>query len=424
MPLAVADHLPLDEPGFDAFCDVAGQAAGLVNVGNAHLVSVVVRCLQERWWEVQQATSPEHWCRIILGVSVATSRQLVRVAREIADYPTVSVAFLQGRMTLDQVEIIVTSAHPMYDRMLDEAGRWPVDRMRRIIKNFPHPKPQPEPETSADDPDDEKATPEPAALPDQWRAGWGADGRYRGSFDFGPELGALTEKALGVARGALFTARTGVDAIDDDRVQEPSMFSGPDVVRRMLHAALDGLDPKVAAGARPGDRTQVVIHMDAENPAGARIHLGPLLTTSVRQQLTCDADLRAVLEVKGIPIETWRRTRVVNQVLRMLIEDRDQGCRVDGCGRRGFLHVHHLWHWEDGGPTIPENLCALCPEHHRMVHEGRLILVGDPTRPDGLTTLDRWRRPLPQPGPLPPSVLPAAAEPFPPTLWGGRLHLN
>jgi hypothetical protein len=423
VPLVVADAKPRDESGYDAFCEQAGQAAALANIGNASLVATVVRCIAERWWELQETSSPEHWCRVILGVSTRTASQLVRVAREIVDYPTVSVAFFAGRMTLDQVEVIVTTANPRYDSTLGDAGRWDVNRMRRIIANFEHPKPQPEPEV-VEPP--EPGDPAPAPLPrDVIRGGWGGDGRHRGSWDVGPELGALYEKAMDIARGALFTARTGVDAIDDDRTQEPSIVTAADAFGRLLHAALDGLDPKIAKGARPGDRTQVVIHMDADDPDGARIHLGPLLPRTVRQQLTCDADLRAVLkDVKGIPVETWRRQRVVNQVLRMLIEERDLGCVIDGCNRTGYLHIHHIWHWEDGGPTIPSNLCCLCPEHHRMVHEGRLVLVGDPTKPGGLRTLDRWRRPLPQPGPLPPSLVPAPPAPFPATLWGGRHRLN
>jgi hypothetical protein len=59
-----------------------------------------------------------------------------------------------------------------------------------------------------------------------------------------------------------------------------------------------------------------------------------------------------------------------------------------------------------------------------MVHDGRLFLIGDPTKPGNLLTLDRWRRPLPQPGPLPPSTIPVPPAPFPATLWGGRLRLN
>jgi len=423
VPLAIADTAPMDEQAYAALC---AEAGGLANLANARLVSIVARCIGERWWEAQQTTSPEHWCRVILGVSSPTAGKLVRVARELVDYPTVAGQFAEGRMTLDQVEVIVTTAHPMYDEDLAGAGRWPIHRMRRIIANFEHAKPGPEPSMPDDASSDGEPTgPEPVTLPpDVITGGWDGDGRYRGRFDLGPELGALWERSMKAARDTLFHDRTGVDAEDDDRTQEPSQFTTRDVFGRLLHAGLDGLDPNVARGARPGDRTQVVIHLTADDPDGAHIHLGPLLPTSVRKQLTCDADLRAVLDVRGIPIETWRRRRVVNSVLRMLIEDRDGSCVVDGCDRKGFLHVHHLWHWEDGGPTIPSNLCCLCPEHHRMVHAGLLFLVGDPESPGGLMTLDRWRQPWPRPGPLPPSEIPVLPAPYPTTLWGGQMRLN
>lgn len=430
MPLAITDTRPLDAdmPAYDALCAEAGAAAGATNAANAGLVTVVRQCIEGRWWEFQHHSSPAHWCRTILGVASPLAHKLVRVATELCDYPEVAAAFSEGRITLDQVEVVVTTAHPMYDRDLAEvAGRWDIHRMKRIIANFAHPKPQPEPPAPDDEDEPEKTKPAPADLPpDDIRGGFAADGRHRGSWDVDTELGALFDKAMARARSSLYRDKNGIDPEDDDdRTQESSIFTTGEVFRRMLHAALDGLDPNIARRARPGDRTQVVIHMNAEHPEGAHIHLGPLLTTSVRQQLTCDADLRLVLkDIKGIPIETWKRHRVVNSVLRLLIEDRDGGCRIPGCDRTAYLHIHHLWHWEDGGPTIPSNLLALCPEHHKQVHARLLILLGDPTTPDGITVLDRWRRPLPQPGPLPPSRVPASAKPFPATLWGGRLRLN
>jgi hypothetical protein len=80
--------------------------------------------------------------------------------------------------------------------------------------------------------------------------------------------------------------------------------------------------------------------------------------------------------------------------LRVLIEARDGGCRVPGCGHRRRLHVHHLRHWRDGGPTDPDNLVALCPRHHRLLHLGRLRISGDPADPDGLVFSDERGRVL------------------------------
>jgi hypothetical protein len=44
-------------------------------------------------------------------------------------------------------------------------------------------------------------------------------------------------------------------------------------------------------------------------------------------------------------------------------------CRFPGCTNRRFLDGHHLTHWIHGGATSLDNLCRLCPSHHRYVHE-------------------------------------------------------
>ncbi len=31
-------------------------------------------------------------------------------------------------------------------------------------------------------------------------------------------------------------------------------------------------------------------------------------------------------------------------------------------------HIHHSWHWADGGPTDLDNLVALCGHCHRYIH--------------------------------------------------------
>jgi hypothetical protein len=143
----------------------------------------------------------------------------------------------------------------------------------------------------------------------------------------------------------------------------------------------------------------------------------------VTEELLCDADLRMAIKRDGRVVALGRRRRTVDALLRLVVEERDDGCRVQGCGRRGFLHVHHLVHWTKGGPTSPDNLACLCPEHHRMVHAGLLKLVGDPTTPDGLLTLDDRGRPLPRPGPIPPSEpLPAAPSWYRGTYWGQRIN--
>jgi hypothetical protein len=55
-----------------------------------------------------------------------------------------------------------------------------------------------------------------------------------------------------------------------------------------------------------------------------------------------------------------------------------------------WLEVHHIIHWEDGGPTDVWNLVCLCPRHHRAHHRGELGITGDANTPGGLRFTDRY----------------------------------
>ena len=98
----------------------------------------------------------------------------------------------------------------------------------------------------------------------------------------------------------------------------------------------------------------------------------------------------------------------------MVIENRDRGCRVPGCPRTRWLHIHHLTHWEHGGPTDTNNLIALCAHHHRLHHHHHQL--GHPRRrrpprrchlhlprtgPHQQRTRPTTRRPTPTSGPTP-----------------------
>ena len=79
---------------------------------------------------------------------------------------------------------------------------------------------------------------------------------------------------------------------------------------------------------------------------------------------------------------------------------RDGGCAVPGCTQTHILEVHHIIHWENGGPTDTWNLIALCPHHHRMHHKGELGISGNADEGTVVFT-DRNGDPLRPPGPNP-----------------------
>jgi hypothetical protein len=131
-----------------------------------------------------------------------------------------------------------------------------------------------------------------------------------------------------------------------------------------------GLDP-----GTPGERYQVVVHVDApvladpEQPGQSVLEDGGRVPAGTSQRLACDAS-RVVMQhdAGGRLIEIGARTRTIPPALRRALQHRDVGCTFPGCGLP-LGQGHHLRHWAQGGPTTLSNLALLCRRHHRAVHE-------------------------------------------------------
>jgi hypothetical protein len=133
--------------------------------------------------------------------------------------------------------------------------------------------------------------------------------------------------------------------------------------------------PRGMAPGAPGERYQVVVHVDAEVLANADAPGQSVLEGRARvpagtsQRLACDASRVVVRhDADGRITEVGARTRTIPPALRRALQHRDKGCRFPGCGRP-FGQGHHIKHWAHGGPTKLSNLAMLCRRHHRAVHE-------------------------------------------------------
>jgi hypothetical protein len=174
-----------------------------------------------------------------------------------------------------------------------------------------------------------------------------------------------------------------------------------------------GIDP-----GTPGERYQVVVHVDApvladaahvsaetsrpraavdapaladpEQPGQSVLENGTHVSAETSRRLACDASLVVMQHARdGRVVEVAARTRTISPALRRALQHRDRGCRFPGCGVR-FGQGHHVRHWADGGPTTLSNLALLCRRHHRAVHEEGYQLDRQPDgelqfrRPSGL----------------------------------------
>jgi hypothetical protein len=183
------------------------------------------------------------------------------------------------------------------------------------------------------------------------------------------EAGAVLLQALTAAREALYQRRRTNEAGD---AQAPSLEQQQaDAIALLAETALHhGIDP----GA-PGERYQVVVHIDApvladaEAPGQSVLETGTRVSAETSQRLACDAS-RVIMrhDSDGSVVEVGARTRTIPPALRRALRYRDRGCRFPGCGLP-FGQGHHIRHWAHGGPTTLSNLAMLCRRHHRAVHE-------------------------------------------------------
>jgi hypothetical protein len=384
------------------------ETVGLLNVVTAELVALVGEALRKDAWEGFGIRSPEHWMVWRCGVSPTRARRLVAAAQALDGLPHVGALFETGSLSEDQLAVIVRHTDPAHDlQVADLAPSLTVPQLSRVLPSLPHPEPDPPQDDQPSHGDASKRSSRGL------RFGYGDDGVWWCSIRLPSDEGALVQKALEVGRDREFRLRNPRhrDGVPGD----PGDVSWADALLRTAQAGLDAFDSGTGAGRPPGERTQVILHLDADRQAPPRLHLGPVLPAAVADYLTCDSTVRCLLARRGQPLAMGRRERTVNQRLRTAIEHRDGGCRVPGCDRSLWLHIHHLVHWTDGGRTDPDNLLALCTVHHRMVHLGLLTIRGEPGHPGGLAFVDHHGRELRPAPPRPPEPKISSAE-------GARRH--
>jgi hypothetical protein len=214
------------------------------------------------------------------------------------------------------------------------------------------------------------------------------DGTVRIRGRLAPEVGALLLKALAAAGETLYQRRREqMPEADPPTLEQQQADALALLAETALHHQLD-------PGA-PGERYQVVVHVDAavladaEAPGQSVLEEGMRLPAGSAQRLACDAS-RVVMrhDAEGRVVEVGARTRTIPPALRRALQHRDGGCRFPGCGVR-VGQGHHIRHWAQGGPTTLANLALVCRRHHRAVHEGGFQVERAPDgelrfrRPDG-----------------------------------------
>jgi hypothetical protein len=308
------------------------------------------------------------WLSWRVGLDPGAARERVRVARALGTLPRLARAFASGELSYAKVRALTRVATPETEERLLAAGRaGTAEHVERIVRGWRRV--------------DRVAEAREAKRQHVSRAlhvYQDEDGMVTVRGRLTPETGAVLIQALAAARDRLYQqtrARAveagGVVVISADAQVPTVAQQQADALGLVAEAALHGeLDP----GA-PGERYQVVVHVDAAvlaDPEGAGqsvLEDGARVSAETSRRLACDAS-RVVMrnDAQGRLLEVGARTRTIPPALRRALHHRDRGCRFPGCRVR-FGQGHHIRHWAQGGPTVLSNLALLCRRHHRAVHE-------------------------------------------------------
>ena len=319
------------------------------------------------------------------------------MARALPTLPRLAQALSSGELSYAKVRALTRVATPAIDERLVAVGRaGTAEHVERIVRGWRRM--------------DRKAEAQETVQRHRSRAlhiYQDEDGMVTLRGRLAPEVGAVFVQALAAARESLYQqarSQTGAAFPADAFAETPTLAQQQaDALALLAETALHhGIDP----GA-PGERYQVVVHVDAavladpDAPGQSVLEDGVRVSAETSQRLACNAS-RVVMRHgrDGHVVEVATRTRTIPLALRRALHHRDRGCRFPGCGLP-LGQGHHIRHWAQGGPTTLSNLTLLCRRHHRAIHEGGYQVD---RQPDGDL---RFRRPegrvLPE-VPAPPEV--------------------
>ena len=356
--------------------DQIGQLSGQIAQLHAQLVVTAARVIADEAWTGDGIRSVEHFLEFKAGIDHGTARKIVTCARRVDDLPETMELLAAGRITLDQAAVVAARTPASYSKDVTQlAEHATVSQLRRALSGW-----FADTDNPAADVKDRPATLQLSHF----------DGQFQLKYTTSDQIAAaLIEQAVREAKDALFTAGDKEATLADGLLE---------VAHRSLAA--------VASSSRRA-RYRVLVHLDTDRQAW--LHKHGALPRHVADRYTCDGTLTPVWRKDGKPVRVGRSQRIVPDRVRVLVGDRDKGCRYPGCHSTAYLEVHHKLHWQDGGVTDPTNLLCLCGYHHDEHHKGVFSIEGDCERVDGLVFRSHYgyvlnpARPEPPPSPdLPP----------------------
>ncbi len=340
------------------------ELAGHLNAAQARWLSLIAEFDRRKAWAEWGVKSCAQWLNWKCGLDLGAAREKLRVAHALEQLPRVAAAMTCGQLSYSKVRAMTRVADgATEDYFLNVALHGTAYQVEKLVRAFRRAKESQELSREAQQQVNRSLS-------------WfhDADGSLVIKARLPAESGAVFLKALESAESALPPPDVSAETFLNP-VQSRSSRRA-DALAVMAEGFLAS-DQQPLSG---GDRQQIVVHVDAQtlkhDHAGrCELEDGPGIAAETARRLACDASLLVLVEnEQGEPLNVGRKTRTIPPALRRALRSRDHGCRFPGCTHTRFVDGHHVHHWAQGGETKLSNLVSLCRFHHRLLHEGRVVV--------------------------------------------------
>ena len=341
--LDAVDVAGLDDAGLDLRLRQIGRARNRLDGFLAEAVA-----------EKKRRTTPYDTANALkseLRQSGQQAQRTMRDAEQLAALPAARGALADSRITAEHARILGTAAQagPLDEqKMVAAAETQTPEQLRRTVREH-------QDELVGDDAVAKR-------LERQQRARMASfteqdDGMWRLFALFDPVAAQRIRAALNHKTDMAWHATTGRERLE-------ARHRRADAITELLTRTADG-------DTEQPQPTSLLILADYDaidrqlgNP---RLADGTPLPQGEFRKLACDAEILTGIFDADLQCLSLGRQRHPSPQLRAAITARDQGCI--GCrAEPEWCISHHIIHWEDGGPTQPDNLVQLCHDCHDKAH--------------------------------------------------------
>src|SRR5881398_2161932 len=269
--------LVMEMCALDRLGDEIAELSAHLDAATARLLELIREFDARGGWNTG-FSSCAAWLSWRVGFDLGAARERVRVARALGTLPRLAQALAHGELSYAKVRALTRVATPETEERLLAVGRAvTADHVERIVRGWRRVDRQAEAREAAR----QHASRALHVYPD-------SDGTVILRGRLTPDVGALLMQALAAARETLY---------QQDRAKEPEgdpptmVQQQADALALLAETALHhGIDP----GA-PGERYQVVVHVDADvladadQPGQSVLEDGARVPAGTSQRLACDA---------------------------------------------------------------------------------------------------------------------------------------